>query len=206
MIAQIKKYFVTGLLTILPLSLSIYILLVLFRLVDGILGRFLNVYLRNILGFYVPGLGLILFILIIFFTGILSTHFFGLGLHRFLDRVISRFPLLKYIYPSLSKIFEFIFSDNRLGFKKVVLIEYPSKGRWSIGFIANEGYKEAEEKTGRELFNVYVPSTPNPTTGYFLFIPKDEVIVLDIGIREATRLIISGGLLNPADFVKDNNK
>ena len=203
MIAQIRKYFVAGLLTILPLALSLYILLVLFRLVDGILGRYLNVYLKHLLGFYIPGLGLILFLAIIFLSGILSIHLFGARLHLFLGSALARFPLLRYIYPSVKKIFEFVFSDSELGFKKVVLMEYPSKGIWALGFIANDGFAEAQIKTGKIFYNVYVPSVPNPTTGYFVFIPKDEVIMLDIGIKEAMRLVMSGGLLNPTDFIKD---
>jgi len=203
LITQIRRYFVAGLLTILPLALSVYILLILFRIVDGILGRYLNVYLKGLLGFYIPGLGLILFLAIIFLSGILSIHFFGARLHLFLGRALARFPLLSYIYPSVKKIFEFVFSDNRLGFKKVALIQYPSKGIWTLGFIANDGYAEAEEKTGKKFFNIYVPSVPNPTSGYFVFIPKDEVISLDIGIKEAMRLVMSGGMLNPADFIKE---
>jgi len=203
LIAHIRRYFVAGLLTILPLALSVYILVVLFRLVDGILGRYLNVYIRNLLGFYVPGLGLILFLAIIFLSGVLSIHFFGARLHLFLGSALARFPLLKYIYPSVKKVFEFVFSDNKLGFKKVVLVQYPSKGIWSLGFIANDGFAEAEEKAGKKFFNIYVPSVPNPTTGFFFFVPKDEVIMLDIGIKEAMRLVMSGGLLNPSDFLKE---
>ena len=204
MISNIKRYFVTGLLTILPLSLSIYILWVLFRLVDGILGRFVNAYLKSLLGFYIPGLGLILFIFLIFLTGMLSTHFFGSRLHNFVERATSRFPILKHIYPSLKKIFEFAFSDTRLGFKKAVLVEYPSKGVWSLAFLANEGFKEAETKLGKELLNICVPSVPNPTTGYFVFLPKDEVKMLDISVKDAMRLVMSGGLLNPAEFMKED--
>ncbi|MCX5665755.1 MAG: DUF502 domain-containing protein [Candidatus Omnitrophica bacterium] len=203
MIAQIRKYFIAGLLTILPLALSVYILLVLFKIVDGILGRYLNVYLKNSLGFYIPGLGLILFLAIIFLSGVLSIHFFGARLHLFLGRALARFPLLRYIYPSVKKVFEFVFSDTRLGFKKVVLVQYPSKGIWSLGFIANDGFAEAEEKTGKKFYNIYVPSVPNPTTGFFFFVPKEEVIMLDIGIKEAMRLVMSGGLLNPSDFIKE---
>ena len=206
MIAQIRRYFIAGLLTILPLALSVYILLVLFRIVDGILGRYLNVYLKDLLGFYIPGLGLILFIVIIFLSGILSIHFFGARLHLFLGRALARFPLLRYIYPSVKEVFEFVFSDNKLGFKKVVLMEYPSKGIWCVGFIANDGYTEAEEKIGKKLFNIYVPSVPNPTTGYFFFVPKEDVIMLDIGIKEAMRLVMSGGLLNPADLAKEKKR
>lgn len=205
MITQIRKYFVAGLITILPLALSVYILVFLFKLVDGILGKYINVYLKGVLGFYIPGLGIILFIAIIFLSGILSIHFFGAGLHLFLGKALSRFPLLRYIYPSIKKIFEFVFSDTRLGFKKVVLVEYPSKGIWSMGFIANEGFKEAEDKLGRTLLNIYIPLVPNPTTGYFVFVPKEDVTILDMSVKEAMRLVMSGGLLNPAEFIKDNN-
>jgi len=205
LITQIRKYFVAGLITILPLALSVYILVFLFKLVDGILGKYINVYLKGVLGFYIPGLGIILFIAIIFLSGILSIHFFGAGLHLFLGKALSRFPLLRYIYPSIKKIFEFVFSDTRLGFKKVVLVEYPSKGIWSMGFIANEGFKEAEDKLGRTLLNIYIPLVPNPTTGYFVFVPKEDVTILDMSVKEAMRLVMSGGLLNPAEFIKDNN-
>jgi uncharacterized membrane protein len=203
LIAQIRKYFVAGLLTILPLALSVYILLVIFKIVDSILGRYINAYLMHLLGFYIPGLGLILFLAIIFLSGILSIHLFGARLHLFLGRALARFPLLRYIYPSVKKVFEFVFSDNKLGFKKVALVQYPSRGIWSMGFIANDGYAEAEEKTGKKFFNIYVPSVPNPTTGFFFLVPKDEVIILDIGIKEAMRLVMSGGLLNPSDFIKE---
>ena len=202
MIAQIKKYFVAGLITILPLALSVYILVFLFKLIDGILGKYINVYLKDFLGFYIPGLGIILFIAIIFLCGILSIHLFGARLHMFLGKALSRFPLLRYIYPSVKKIFEFVFSDTRLGFKKVALIEYPSKGIWSLGFIANEGFKEAEDKLGRKLLNVYIPMVPNPTTGYFVFVPREDVKILNMSVKEAMRLVMSGGMLNPVDFVK----
>jgi len=202
LIAQIKKYFVAGLITILPLALSVYILVFLFKLIDGILGKYINVYLKDFLGFYIPGLGIILFIAIIFLCGILSIHLFGARLHMFLGKALSRFPLLRYIYPSVKKIFEFVFSDTRLGFKKVALIEYPSKGIWSLGFIANEGFKEAEDKLGRKLLNVYIPMVPNPTTGYFVFVPREDVKILNMSVKEAMRLVMSGGMLNPVDFVK----
>lgn len=199
---KIRKYFITGLVTILPLSLSVYILYVLFRLVDSILGRFLNIYLKNILGFYIPGLGLILFFLIIFFTGVLSTHFFGSGLHQLLYKALSRFPVLRYIYPSIKKVFEFVFSESKMGFKKAVLVEYPGKGIWSLGFIANESFDEAKTKLGKKFINVYIPSVPNPATGYFVLIPENEITLLDISITDAMKLAMSGGLLNPAELKK----
>jgi uncharacterized membrane protein len=200
--AKIRKYLVAGLLTILPLALSIYILVVLFRLVDGILGRFLNAYFKNLLGFYIPGLGLILFILIIFLTGFISTHLFGAKLHNLFDRTMGRFPLLRHIYPSIKKVFEFVFAENRVGFKKAVLVEYPRKGVWALGFIANESFKEAEDVIGKKLLNVYIPWVPNPTTGYYALVPADEVKILNMSVSEAMKLVMSAGLLNPKEIIK----
>jgi len=203
--SRIRKYFAAGLLTILPISISVYILFILFKLVDGILGRFAGAYLKTHYGIAIPGLGLILFILLILAAGIFATHFFGAGLHRLLDNIIGRFPILRYIYPALKKVFEFLFAENRMVFTKTVLLQYPSEGRWCIGFIANDAAREIEDKIGNNLLNIYVPSSPNPTTGYVVFMPKDKVIVLNIGVKEAMRLIISGGILNPADIVDTNN-
>jgi uncharacterized membrane protein len=202
MVLKIRKYLVAGLLTILPLALSIYILVVLFKLVDGILGRFLNAYFKNLLGFYIPGLGLILFILIIFLTGFISTHLFGAKLHNLFDKALGRFPLLRHIYPSIKKVFEFVFAENRVGFKKAVLVEYPRKGVWALGFIANESFKEAEDMIGKKLLNVYIPWVPNPTTGYYALVPSDEVKILNMSVSEAMRLVMSAGLLNPKELIK----
>lgn len=198
---RIKRYFITGLITILPLSLSVYILVVLFRFIDSILGRFLNIYFKKTLGFYVPGLGIILFLLIILLVGFLSIHLFGSRLHQLLGTALSRFPLLRYIYPSIKKVFEFVFSENRMGFKKTVLVEYPGKGIWSIAFIANESFKEAETLLGKKHINVYIPAVPNPTTGYFVLVPEDSVKVLKMSVSEAMRLVMSGGLLNPSELL-----
>lgn len=200
--AKIKKYLITGILTLLPLSLSVYILLVLFRLVDGILGRFLNAYIKSLLGFYIPGLGLILFFLIVLFAGFVSTHFFGAGLHQFLYKALSRFPLLRYIYPSIKKVFEFVFTEGRVGFKKTVLIEYPGKGIWSLGFIANDSFDEAQVILGRKHVNVYIPSVPNPATGYFVLVPEDGVKILKMSVSDAMKMAMSGGLLHPAEVEK----
>lgn len=203
MIKHVRRYFITGILVIFPLFLSIYILFILFRFVDGILGRFINVYFKETLGFYIPGLGLILFLLIIIVAGFLSTHFLGRRLNRFLDRIVGPFPLLRHIYPWIRQIFTFLFSKNNLSFKKVVLVGYPCKGSWSLGFITNEGFKEAKLKSGQELLSIFVPLVPNPTSGFLIFASSKDVIFLDISIKEAMKLILSGGILNPVNFSKD---
>jgi len=196
MLAYLKRNLVAGILVILPLLLTVYILIILFQFADGILGKFINTYLRQSLGFYIPGLGLILFLVIIFLTGFLTTHFLGRRLYFIMDKVLRRFPLIRHIYPSMKQITEFLFASGRQQFKKVVLVEYPRRGIWSIGFVTNEGLQEARDKTGQELLSIFVPSSPGPLTGFFILIPRQEAIFLEIPIEEALKLIVSGGLLN----------
>ena len=196
MAQSLRRYFFTGLLVTLPLFLSIYILFILFRFVDGILGRFINVYLQEHLGFYIPGLGLILFLILVTLIGFLSSYFIGKKLYRFIDRTISQFPLLRYIYPSLKQIFTFLFARENTAFKKA----------WTIGFITNQGFKELNEKTGSELLTIFIPFAPNPTSGFLSFMPRTSVQFLNIGIADAMKLIVSGGVINPASFFLDSDQ
>ena len=197
MLTYIKRNFIAGILVILPLLLTIYILVVLFQFTDSILGKFINTYLRRLIGFYIPGLGLIIFLIIIFLVGFLTTHFLGRKLYLILDKALRRFPLVRHVYPSVKQIIEFLFSYQRQAFKKAVLVEYPRRDVWSVGFITNEGLKEASDKTKQALLNIFIPSSPGPLTGFFILAPCQEVIFLDITIEDAIKLIVSGGLLNP---------
>ena len=197
MLKNIKKYFITGILVLFPLLITIFILINVFNFTDRILGKYINTYLKNILGFYIPGLGIILCIIILFFVGFLTTHFIGRRLYLLLDKALRRFPLIRLIYPSAKQIIEFLFAQKSYAFKKVVLVEYPRKGIWSIGFTTNEGFQEAKEKSNHDLLNVFIPSSPGPLTGFLVLIPRQEVVFLDIATEDAIRLLVSGGVLNP---------
>jgi uncharacterized membrane protein len=211
MFTYLKRNFIAGILIFLPLLLTVNILIILFQFADGILGKFINTYLKQTLGFYIPGLGLILFLIIIFLTGFLTTHFLGKRLYIVLDRSLRRFPLIRHIYPSIKQITEFLFASGRYEFKKVVLVEYPRRGIWSLAFVTNEGLKEARDKTRQDLLNIFIPSSPGPLTGFFILIPRQEVIFLEIPIEEAIeipieeaiKLIVSGGLLNSPSPAKN---
>jgi uncharacterized membrane protein len=194
---QLKKYFLTGLFVTLPLFISGYVLFVIFRFIDGILGRLINIYFTRNFGIYIPGLGFILFVIGILGVGFISTHLLGRGMHRLTDRIGSRFPLIRHIYPSVKQIFEMLFPSDRIDSRKIVIIEYPRQGMWSLGFVTSEEFKEVKEKTGQDMINVYVPSVPNPTTGFFVFVPRKDAVLLNISMKDAIRLIVSGGLLNP---------
>jgi len=159
---QFRRYFFTGLALIMPVVVTLYVLIALFRFVDNILGRFINFYLQEALGFYIPGIGFILFFLVIIFTGFLAVHFFGRNVFPALERWFSRLPFIRQVYPSVKKIFNFVFTQDRAIFKKVVMVEYPRKGIYSLGFVVNDGLKELQDVIGEEMVNVFIPSTPVP--------------------------------------------
>jgi uncharacterized membrane protein len=199
---KLNQYFLTGLLVTLPLVLSIYILVFLFKFMDGILGRLVNEYIKKTLGFYVPGMGIILFLFLILVVGFVSVSLGARFLPKYLDKIIGSLPILKHIYTPVKQMFEFVFSANNMAFKKAVLIEFPCKGNWSLGFVTNETFKEAKDKLAADLLNIFVPLAPNPITGFVVLVRKADVIFLDIEIKEAMKLILSGGLLNPQELIK----
>jgi len=205
-LSNLRAYFFTGLAVSLPLFGTCYILYILFAFTDSLLGRFINAYLKNKLGFSIPGLGLLLFIFLIFFAGVLAKNLFGKSILRWVERSIIRLPLIKQIYPPLKQIVDFFFSSKELVFKKVVLVEYPRKGLWSLGFITNEGLPKAKEYLNLDLINVFVPSTPNPLTGYFILAARQDAVLLDISIEDALKIIVSGGVLNPGQLPPKKDK
>ena len=194
---KIKRYLITGFVVVVPIFLTFYVLLGIVRVADGILGRFLNVYLKDSLGFYIPGLGFFIAIIFIFIIGLLANRFVGKKMIFGIERWFSNLPLINKVYPALKQIILFISAQKEFGFKKVVLVEYPSKGIWSIGFLTNEHFDKISQLTNKEMVAVFMPSTPGPLTGYMIFLPKQEVKFLDISVSDALKIIISGGVFKP---------
>lgn len=193
----IRRYFLTGSLIVLPVVITIFLFLWLFRFLDGILGRYINIFLMNNFGYTIPGLGIIFAIILIFSVGFLATHLISKSVLSFFEKWFFKFPIIKQIYPAAKQIVFFLFTDRKISFRKTVLIEYPRKGIYTLGFMTNEGFKYFNEKINRELVNIFIPSTPGPFTGYFIMVPKEDVIVVDISVEDALKLLISGGVLNP---------
>ena len=194
---KLKRYFITGLLTILPIFLTLYILIIIFRLIDNIFGKIINSYLKAAFGFSIPGLGFIMAILIILVTGFGVSHLLNKRVLPLIERWFLKLPGVRQVYPSIKQIVGFIFSKDKAVFKKVVLVEYPSKGIWSVGFMTNEGFREAQELTGQELVHVLIGSTPSPWSGFFILVPKNAVKFLRMSAEEGIKLIVSGGILKP---------
>ncbi|RKY29929.1 MAG: DUF502 domain-containing protein [Candidatus Omnitrophota bacterium] len=196
-----RRTFLSGLTAIVPLVVTIYVIVGLFRFADGILGKFINKYLDTYLGYKIPGLGIILSVLIIYLLGLLI-QLSRMRLIKGIESLFLKIPLVNKIYSPIKRIVEFLFFQSKKSFKRVVLVEYPRKGIYSIGFITNESDKELEAKINKESYNIFIPSSPSPLTGFTIVVPRQDVIILDIGIEEGIRLIVSGGVLNPQDFVK----
>lgn len=195
----IKRYLVAGLLVWLPLGVTVAALIFLINLFDQSL-LLLPADLRpdQLLGRDIPGLGIILSFVLIFLTGMLVANFFGRYLFGWWEKMLSRIPLVRSIYTAVKQISEALFGEGAQTFQKAYLVEYPRKGLWTIGFQTSKTMGEAQIKTGfSEVVNVFVPTTPNPTSGFFLMANRAEICELDMTIDEALKMVISGGVVVP---------
>ena len=195
---KFRKYFVSGLVVFLPVTLTIYLFVWMLNFTDGLLGKYLEPYFAERFGFYFRGISILAGMTIIFFIGFIVTNYFGRKIYAFFERLLTKIPFFKQVYPAIKEMALFLFARDRLSsFKKVVLLEYPRKGIYAFGFITNDSSPQICEKTQTELYNVFVPSAPGPLTGFVMFVPKDDVIMTDIKVEDAAKFIVSGGVLNP---------
>ena len=195
---KIRYYFMTGFLITLPVFITLYFLFTVFRFIDGIFGKVINFYIKQHLGFAIPGVGIIIGLLIVFAVGFTAANFFGKRIIRALESWFLKFPFIRQIYPAAKQIVNSFISKDSQAFKKVVLVQYPSKGIWAVGFLTNESFKEANEKTGQDLLHIFIATTPSPLTGFLILAPREDVTELDISIEDGVKLIISGGIVKPA--------
>ena len=196
-----RRLFLLGLMATVPVVLTIYVIIGIFEFADNFLGKFINRYFKIYFGYTFPGLSIIITFLLILFVGIL-VHLSRMRLLRAIEAFFSKLPLINKIYFPIRKIIEFLFINSEKRFKEAVLVEYPRKGVYSLGFITNRTDKNFEKKLNKNFYNVFIPSSPSPLTGFMIVVPEEEIIFLNISIEEAISLIVSGGLLNPQDLIK----
>lgn len=198
---KFKGYFLTGLLVLVPISLTVYIIYELFLAIDGILKDVIFVLISEWFGIRInqpiPGLGFITLFLLILSTGMAARSYFGKKMVDVGDRVVTRIPFISRIYGTVQQVSQAFFGERRDVFKKTVLVPFPSKGMWRIGFIVREPARAIKEALGEEIVSVLVPHTPNPTSAFLVFFPKSEVVELDMPVEDALHLIISGGTASP---------
>ena len=197
MMAALRRYLMAGLLVWVPLGVTLLIVAFLVDLMDQTL-RLLPESLQpeNILGFRIPGLGAVLTAVIVFVTGMIVTNLFGMQLFNIGERILQRIPLVRSIYASVKQVTESMFSSGK-SFRKVVLVEYPRKGMWSLAFQTGTGAEEVRDKTGRDVTNVFIPTTPNPISGFFLMVPREDVIELDMSVDDGLKMLLSVGVVVP---------
>ncbi len=191
---RIRNYFVTGVIVLIPIAFTLYLTKLLLNLSSRILPDKINP--NTYLNFYIPGVEILLTVLFITIIGGLSLSFLGKKFLQFIDDLFKKIPILRTIYTAFTQMTE-TFTQNKSGKKSVVLVEYPRKGTWAVGFATKDNKGEIQSKTNKELVNVFVPTTPNPTSGFLLMFPKEEVIYLDISFEEASKFIVSAGTSNP---------
>jgi uncharacterized membrane protein len=198
----IKKYILTGLLVLIPLFLTGWVLLTLFHWTDRVLNLIPRAYRpEELLGFTIPGLGLILTVAIIFVIGGLVANVIGRKLVATGEKILEKIPFLRWFYFSSKQIIEAVFINSQDSFNRAVLLEYPRKGIYSIGFVTGESSGQLGDKVPAS-FTVFVPTTPNPTSGYLIIVPEDQTIPLDWTVDEAFRVIISAGVIMPGEEEK----
>ena len=186
----LRNYFITGVVVLIPIGFTLYLSKFLISLSSKIIPQ--NINPNSYLPYSIPGIEIIISILFITIVGGLSLSFFGKKILKLIDDLFKRIPLLRTIYTAISQMTE-TFSNKDSGKKSVVLIEYPRKGVWAVGFATKENTGEMAVKTKQKLINVFVPTTPNPTSGFLLMFPIDDVIYLDMTFEEASKFIVSAG-------------
>ena len=193
-----KKYFITGLLIWVPLGITLWVLHLLVSAMDQTLLLLPeNFQTEHWLGMHVPGMGVVLTFVVVFGTGLIAANMLGQRLLRFWENILGRIPVFKSIYNSVKQVSDTLFSSTGHAFRKALLVQYPRDGSWTIAFLTGQPGGDVVNHLQGEYWSVYVPTTPNPTSGFFLMMPKSDVIVLDMSVDEALKYIISMGVVSP---------
>ena len=191
---KFRNYFFAGIVVLIPLAITLYFTLFLINISSKILPKELNP--NHYLPYDIPGVEIIISIFLITFIGWLSLSFIGKKLLEIFNNILKRIPFLRTVYSAIEQMIE-TFTQKEEGKKNVVLVEYPRKGTWAVGFATKDNTGEITDKTKKNLVNVFIPTTPNPTSGFLLMFPKEEIIYLDMTFEEASKFIVSAGTSNP---------
>lgn len=201
---RLRNYFLAGVLVTAPIAITLYFAWSMVDYVDtrvtGLLPDRYNP--STYLHVAIPGLGVVILVLALTLIGFLTANYLGRLMLRLGEGVVSRMPVIRNIYSALKQIFETVLSNRAQSFSEVVLVEFPRKDMWTLGLVVGPAYGEVSEKTGVEMFNVFVPTTPNPTSGYLVFVPRNQMMKLDMTVEDCLKMIISGGIVTPAPRIK----
>ena len=195
-VARLRNYFITGIIVLVPLGFTLYLTLFLVSILSKLIPEEINP--NSYLPFSIPGLEIAISIIFITLIGFISLSFIGKRILKLINDLLKKIPFLRTVYSAIGQMTE-SFTNKKGKKKSVVLVQYPSKGSWAVGFATKDNKGEITKKTNTKLVNVFVPTTPNPTSGFLLMFPKKEVIYLDMSFEEASKFIVSAGTSNPKD-------
>ena len=193
-LSRLRNYFITGVFVLIPIGITLYLTIFLIKISSKILPKELNP--NYYLPIDIPGLEIIISLFLITFIGWLSLTFIGKRLVNIFENILNRIPILRTIYSSAEQLIE-NFSQDKKTKKSVVLVQYPRKGIWAVGFATKENTGKIKQSIGQDTINVFVPTTPNPTSGFLLMFPKEDVIYLDLTFEEASKFVVSAGSITP---------
>jgi len=193
-IARLRNYFITGVVVLIPIGITLYLTKFFITISSKIIPAKINP--NSYLPILIPGLEIILSIIFITLIGYLSLSFIGKKILQLFNNLLKKIPILRTIYSAIGQMAEAL-APKRKSKKNVVLVEYPRKGSWAVGFATKDNKGEISQKTNQNLINVFVPTTPNPTSGFLLMFPKEDIIYLDMSFEEASKFIVSAGTAEP---------
>ena len=197
---RLRRYFVAGLLVWVPIAATYFLLAFAIGLIDRSLLLLPPQYRpENLIGFEIPGLGVILTVTLVVITGFLAANFFGRRLITAWESILARIPLVRSVYGAVKQITASLFADASQSFREVVLVEYPRRGLWMLAFVTGDTPKKMKEVVDEDLINIYVPTTPNPTSGFYLMVPPKDIKRLNIPVEVGLKMILSAGVVNPLD-------
>ncbi|NMA03449.1 MAG: DUF502 domain-containing protein [Clostridiales bacterium] len=195
MLKEIRKIFLAGLLVMIPLIITVYSVLWMLNKVDSIFRR----PIEELLGFTIYGLGIIITVGMILLAGVIATNYADHKLFGATEYFFKKIPIVRSIYFPVKQLTQTVYGNVNTAFRKVVLIEYPTPGVHTIGFVTSTGVESVEDKTGKGIACVFIPTTPNPTSGTLVLVPEEDMIVLDMCVEDAVKLVVSGGIAKPSN-------
>lgn len=194
---RLRNYFLTGIVVIGPIGLTIWLTLQIVGFIDNSVRALVPARYENLLSSGIPGLGVVISVVGLMLVGFVTANFLGRTLISYAEQLVDRMPVVRSVYGALKQIFETVLAQSSTSFREVVLVEYPRKGIWAMAFVTGETKGEVQDITEGEVVNIFLPTTPNPTSGFLLFVPREDLVDLQMTVEEGIKLVISGGLVAP---------
>jgi len=203
--SALRRWFIAGLIVLIPIAGTVLFVRWLVGFSDHALALLPEAYRPDsLLGMHIPGLGVILAVIVICLVGMLVTNFFGRRLMAWFDAILARVPVIRSIYGAIKQLMEAVLGTGGSAFQKVVLVSFPQKGEWTLGFVTGSAKLPWPEAKKQSMQAVFIPTTPNPTSGWLLFVPEEELITLPMSVEDGLKMVVSGGMVAPRNHLENN--